>query len=305
MNFTPDTKVLIQGITEVIGSTHGALMKAYGTNVVAGISPGFGGQIIQEIPVFDMVEQALRQVGPVDVTVIFVKPYAVLDAALEAIGAGIRQIIIITEGMPPLDMVKLVRKAEATDTLVLGPNTPGIIVPSKVLLGIHKSDFYTPGSVGLISRSGTLTYEIALQLTQAKLGQSIAVGIGSDAILGSSFAQWLQILDEDDNTEAIVLVGEIGGSSEEEAAQYIAAAIDKPVVAYVAGHHAPKGKRLGHAGDIMAARLSTGKTFNIIGADPDTAQSKIQAFKAAKIPVASSPAQIPGLVKKVLKQKKK
>ncbi|WP_254568222.1 CoA-binding protein [Oscillatoria sp. HE19RPO] len=305
MNFTPDTKVLIQGITEVIGSTHGALMKAYGTNVVAGISPGCGGQTVQEIPVFDMVEQALRKVGPVDVTVIFVKPYAVLDAALEAIAAGIRQIIIITEGMPPLDMVKLVRKAEATDTLVLGPNTPGIIVPGKVLLGIHKSDFYTPGSVGLISRSGTLTYEIALQLTQAKLGQSIAVGIGSDAILGSSFAQWLQILDEDDHTEAIVLVGEIGGSSEEEAAHYIAAAIDKPVVAYVAGHHAPKGQRLGHAGDIMAARLSTGKTFNIIGADPDTAQSKIQAFKAAKIPVASSPAQIPGLVKKVLKQKKK
>ncbi len=305
MNFTPDTKILIQGITEVLGSTHAALMKAYGSNVIAGISPGCGGQTVEDIPVFDLVEQALRQVGPVDITVIFVKPYGVLDAALEAISAGIRQIIIITEGMPPLDMVKLVRKAEATDTLVLGPNTPGIIVPEKVLLGIHKSDFYTPGSVGLISRSGTLTYEIALQLTQAKLGQSIAVGIGSDSILGSSFAQWLQILDEDDNTEAIVLVGEIGGSSEEEAAHYIAEAIDKPVVAYIAGLHAPKGKRLGHAGDIMAAQLSTGKTFNIVGADPDTAQSKIQAFKAAKIPVASNPAQIPALVKKALKHKKK
>lgn len=305
MNFTQESKILVQGITEAIGSIHSGLMKAYGTNLVAGVSPGSAGQKIHDIPVFDMVEQALPEVGGVDATVIFVKPYAVLDAALEAIAAGIRQIAIVTEGVPPLDMVKLARKAEATDTFVVGPNTPGIIVPGKVLLGTHKADFYTPGSVGLISRSGTLTYEVALQLTQAKLGQSMAIGIGGDAIVGSSFAQWLQILDEDDETEAIVLVGEIGGSSEEEAAHYISAAIDKPVVAYVAGRHAPKGKRLGHAGDIMAAQLSTGKTFSIVGADPDTAQSKIEAFKAAKIPVAQSPADIPGLVKKALRQGKK
>ncbi|MEB3826225.1 succinate--CoA ligase subunit alpha [Phormidium sp. CCY1219] len=307
MNFTNDKTVIVQGISEAIGSIHASAMKAYGTNVVAGIGPGHGGETIDDIPVFDTIEQALPKVGSVDTSVIVVKPYAVLDAALEAIAAGIRQLILITEGMPPLDMVKLMRKAEATDTLVVGPNTPGIIVPGKLLLGTHKSDFYTPGSVGLISRSGTLTYEVALNLTQAKLGQSLVVGIGGDAILGSSFAQWLQILDEDETTEAIVLVGEIGGTNEEEAAHYISETIDKPVVAYVAGRHAPKGKRLGHAGDIMAAQLSTGKRHNVslVGADPDTAQSKIEAFKAAKIPVAESPSEIPDLVKKALKPTRK
>ncbi|QIZ72040.1 succinate--CoA ligase subunit alpha [Oxynema aestuarii] len=307
MNFTPESKVLIQGITEPIGATYAALMKNYGTNVIAGISPGRGGEQVEEIEIFDMVEQAVGHLGAIDTSVIFVPPYDVLDAALEAMAAGIRQIIIVTEGMPPLDMVHLVRQAEATETLIVGPNTPGIIVPGKILLGTHKSDFYTPGSVGLLSRSGTLTYEIAWQLTQAKLGQSIAIGIGSDAIVGSSFAQWLQILDEDEATEAIVLVGEIGGSSEETAAHYIAEAIDKPTIAYVAGRHAPKGKRLGHAGDIMAAQLSVGRTHQVspVGADPDTAQSKIAAFKAANIPVAQSPSEIPDLVKKALKPSRK
>jgi succinyl-CoA synthetase alpha subunit len=303
MNFNADSKVLIQGITESLGKAHTQLMKAYGTQVVAGVSPGYGGQQFDDLPVFDMVEQALSAVGQVDTTVIFVQPYSVLDAALEAIAAGIQQIIIVTEGVPPLDMVKLVRKAEVTETLVVGPNTPGVIVPEKVLLGTHPQQFYTPGKIGLISRSGTLTYEIATELSKAGLGQSIGVGIGGDAIVGSSFAQWLQILDEDDDTEAIVLVGEIGSGGEEAAAAYIDEAIDKPVVAYLAGTSAPKGKRLGHAGDLMAAQLSVGSADQVrpIGADPETAQKKLAAFKAAKIPVAERPSEIPNLLKKALK----
>ena len=248
MKLTPESKVLIQGITEPLSSTYAARMKAYGTNVVAGVSPGEGGQTLHGIPVFDLVEQALSVVGSIDTTIIFVPPYQAQDAALEALTAGIRQIIIISSGVPPLDMVHLLRKAEATETLVVGPNSPGIIVPGKILLGTHASEFYTPGSVGIVSRSSTLTYEIALGLTKAGLGQSIGVSIGSDVIAGSSFIQWLQILDEDETTRAIVLVGETGGNSEEAAARYISEAIDKPVIAYVAGCHAPKGKHWGHGG---------------------------------------------------------
>lgn len=296
MNLKGDSKVLIQGITQPLGTTHAALMKAYGTNVVAGVSPGSGGQTLHEIPVFDLVEQALWHLGAVDASVIFEPPYLVLDAALEAIAAGIRQIAIVTEGMPPLDMVRLVRTAETTDTLILGPSCPGVIIPGKILLGTHPAEFYTPGAVGLISRSGTLTYEIARELTQAGFGQSIGVGLGADAIMGSSFPQWLQVLDEDDKTEVIVLVGEIGGASEEAAARYIAEAIDKPVIAYIAGHHAPKGKRLGHAGAIISAQVAD------LGADVGTAESKIAAFRQAKVPVAERPSEIPDLVKKILKK---
>jgi succinyl-CoA synthetase alpha subunit len=295
MNFTTNSKVLVQGITEPLGSVYAPIMKAYGTNLVAAVSPGFGGQVLHEIPVFDLVEQALFEVGGIDTTVIFVPPYQALDAALEAIAAGIRQIVLITEGMPPLDMVRLIRKAEVTETLVVGPNSPGIIVPGQILLGIHPTEFYTPGSVGVISRNGTLTYEVALQLTQAGLGQSIGVSIGGDAIIGSSFQQWLQILDEDENTEAIVLVGEIGGDNEEAAARYIAEAIDKPVVAYVAGRTAPRDRHLGHAGTIIASHLAD------FGINAGTAESKINAFREANIPVAESPSQIPELVKKALK----
>jgi succinyl-CoA synthetase alpha subunit len=297
MNLTPESKVLVQGITESPASTQAALMmKAYGTNVVAGVSPGRGGQDLHGIPVFDLVEQALYQAGKIDTSVIFVPPYWVLDAATEAIAAGIKQIVIITEGVPPLDMVRLVRKAELTETLVVGPNCPGIIVPDKLLLGTHPKEFYTPGPVGLISRSSTLTYEIALQLTNAKLGQSIGVSIGSDVIVGSSFMQWLQILDEDDHTDVIVLVGEVGSGSEEAAASYIAEAIDKPVIAYIAGRYAPKDQPLGHAGTLISSRAA------MQTAGTGTAESKIAAFQEAKIPVADRLSQIPELVKKALKK---
>ena len=207
MNFSPESKVLIQGISEPLGSIYAPLMQAYGTQILAGTHPGQGGESLHGIPVFDLVESAVSQLGPIDTSIIFTRPYAVLDAALEAIAANIRQIVLVTEGVPPLDMVALLRKAEATETLVLGSNSPGIIVPGQVSLGTHPPDFYTAGAVGLISRSGTLTYEIALELTQAGLGQSIGVSIGGDAIVGSSFPQWLQILDEDEATEVIVFGG--------------------------------------------------------------------------------------------------
>jgi succinyl-CoA synthetase alpha subunit len=295
MNFTPHHRVLIQGISEPLATIHTSHMKAYGTRLVAGVSPGYGGTTIHEIPVFDLVDMALAAVGEIDTTIIFTHPYAALDAALEAIAAGIRQIILITEGIPPLDMVKLLRKAEMTETLIVGPNSPGVIVPGQLLLGIHPTEFYTPGSVGLISRSGTLTYEIARELTLAGLGQSMGICIGGDAIMGSSFPQWLEIMDEDEHTDIIVLVGEIGGDSEEEAAHYIAEAIDKPVIAYVAGQTAPKGRRVGHAGAIIASQIS------ILGSEIGTAGSKITAFERAKIPVANYPSQIPTLVKKTLR----
>ncbi|MDM9380410.1 MULTISPECIES: succinate--CoA ligase subunit alpha [unclassified Chlorogloeopsis] len=292
MNLTPDSKVLIQGFCEFISATHIAQMISYGTNLVAGVNPGYGGQKIYDLPVFDLVEQVVEKFGLIDTTIICVHPYQVLDAALEAIASDIRQIIIISPGVPPLDMVQLLRKAEAKETLIVGPNSPGIIVPGKILLGTQPSEFYTPGSVGIISRSTTLTYEIARELTKAGLGQSLSVSIGSDAIVGSSFIQWLQILDEDDATEAIVLVGQPGGGREEAAARYIAEAIDKPVVAYIAGINAPPAKHWRQTGTLAA----------VIGRHPDfgIAKSKLAAFSQLKVPVAERPSQIPELVRQVI-----
>lgn len=296
MNLRPDSKILVQGITQPLGLYHAARMKAYGTNVVAGVSVGHGGQELHGIPVFDLVEQALSEMGSVDATVIFVESYAALDAALEAIEAGITQIILVTGGVPPLDMVDLLRKAQTTQTLIVGPSSSGIIVPGKLLLGTQESEFYKPGSVGLISRAGTLTYEVALALTQAKLGQSFGVNLGTDAIIGSSFRQWLQVLAKDDNTEAIVLVDQTGGSSDQETAEYIAKVIDKPVVAYVAGCYTPVDKQMSDAGAIIAAQLSGPVT------KATTAQHKVETFRQADIPVAERPSQIPDLVKKALKK---
>jgi succinyl-CoA synthetase alpha subunit len=295
MNFTPASKVIVQGILEPLGATYTPIMQGYGTQIVAGIHPGCSGRVLADVPVFDMVEQALPTVGTVDASVIFSPPYAVLDAALEAIAAGVRQIVLVTQGIPPLDMVRLIRVAEATDTLVVGPNSPGILVPNQILLGIQPPEFYKPGSIGILSRNGSLTYEVAWSLSQAGLGQSISISIGGDAIVGSTFQQWLQILDEDDHTHAIVLVGEIGGDSEEAAAHYIAEAIDKPVIAYIAGRSAPRDRRMGHAGAIIESQSSD------FGPDIGTAESKITAFKRAGIPVAERPSEIPDIVRKVLK----
>jgi succinyl-CoA synthetase alpha subunit len=297
MNLTPDSKVLIQGITQPLGAHYAARMKAYGTNVVAGVSAGQGGQQLQGIPVFDSVEQALDQTGSVETTVIFAEPYWVLDAALEAIDAGIRQAILVTSGVPPLDVVHLLRKTCLSETLALGPGSSGIIVPGKILLGTQESEFYRPGSVGLLSRTGALTYEVALALTRAKLGQSISVNLGSDAIIGSSFEYWLQVLAKDETTQAIVLVDRTGGGSEEATAQFIAEMVDKPVVAYVAGRYTPVDRQVGNASAIIAAQLSGPVT------NASTAQHKVAALEEAKIPVAESPSQIPELVKKALKKR--
>ena len=292
MNLTPESKVLIQGFFEFISATHIVQMQAYGTNLVAGVNPGFGGQTIYNLPVFNLVEEVVAKFGQIDTTIICVQPYQVLDAALEAIAANIPQIIIISAGVPPLDMVQLLRKTETCETLIIGPNSPGIIVPGKILLGTQPSEFYIPGSVGIVSRSSTLTYEVAWELTKMGLGQSISVSIGSDAIVGSSFLQWLQILDEDETTEAIVLIGQPGGESEEVAAKYITEAIDKPVIAYIAGRHAPT----------VQTWQQTGTLATVIGRSGNfgTAESKLAAFESAKIPVADSPSQIPQLLNNIL-----
>jgi len=296
MNLTPASTVLVQGITQPLASYHVARMLAYGTNIVAGVSAGQGGQELQGLPVFDLVEQACNQVGSIETTLIFVESYAALDAALEAIEAGIRQIILITSGIPPLDTIRLLRKAQATNTLIVGPKSSGIIVPGKFLLGTQESEFYTPGTVAMISRTSTLTYEVALALTHAGLGQSISVNLGSDPIVGSSFRQWLQILATHEETQAIVLVDCTGGGSEEETAQYIAQTIDKPVIVYVAGCNTPVDKQVGNASAIIAAQLSGPVT------NATTAQHKVAAFTQAKVPVAGRPSQIPDLVKKALKK---
>lgn len=293
MNLTPNSKVIIQGFSEFISATHVTQMKAYGTNLIAGVNPGCGGQKIYDLPIFDLVEEIIEEYGSIDTTIISVHPYQVLDAALEAIAANIRQIIIISPGVPPLDMVKLLRIAEAHETLIVGPNSPGIIVPGKILLGIQPSEFYQPGKIGILSRSTTLTYEIARVLSDAGIGQSISVSIGSDAIVGSSFIQWLQILDEDEDTEAIVLVGQPGGGSEEAAARYITEAIDKPVFAYIAGINAPPAKY----------GRTTGTLASVVGRNPDfgSAKGKQIALSEAGIPVAQSPSEIPKLLHKVLR----
>ncbi len=293
MNLTPDSKVLIQGFCEFISATNIHQMKAYGTNLVAGVNPGFGGQKLYDMPVYDLVEEAVKEFGAIDTTIICVEPYQVLDAALEAIASQIHQIIIITAGVPPLDMVQLLRKTETGETLVIGPNSPGIIIPGKILLGTHPSEFYLPGSVGIVSRSSTLTYEVAWELTKVGLGQSISVSIGSDAIVGSSFLQWLQILDEDEATEAIVLIGQPGGGSEEAAAQYIQEAIDKPVIAYIAGRYAPPTEHWQQTGNLG---IFVGRDLNF-----GTVEGKLAAFQKAQVTVAERPSLIPELLRNILK----
>jgi len=299
MIFSFNSQVIIQGISGSLGKTYAPLIRNYGTSLVAGVSPGYGGSDIGWIPVFDMVEQVVLHHGPIDISIIFSHPYDVLDAATEAMRAGIRQLIIISQGVPPIDMIHLIQQADANDTLIVGPNSPGIIIPGKTLLGIHPPMFYTPGRVGIITRNGPLTYEVARIMTKAGIGQSIAVSLGSDSILGSTLPQWLQILEEDDDTDAIVLIGEIGGDSEEMAASYIKESIDKPVVAYIAGHTAPRDRRMGHAGTIIETQLGG------FGPDLGTAESKVSALKSVGVPVADRPSQIPDLLQRLLTPKRK
>jgi succinyl-CoA synthetase alpha subunit len=278
-----NTKVIVQGITGGMGRTHAGLMKKYGTNIVGGVTPGKGGTEVDGVPVFDSVAEAVAKTGA-NCSVIFVPPYLCLDAALEAIDAGLPLISVITEGLPPQDAVKLHAAARLKGTLVNGPNCPGIITPGECLIGIHPGSIYMPGRVGLISRSGTLTYEIGLGLKQSGIGISTAVGIGGDPIIGIDQIKSLQLFEQDKDTDLIILVGEIGGTAEEDAADYIKANIKKPVIGYIAGRTAPAGKRMGHAGAIISGNKGT-------------AESKTNAFKAAGVKVAMTPSEIVDLVK--------
>ncbi len=273
-----NTKVICQGITGASGKFHSLGCKEYGTQMVGGVTPGKGGQSVEGIPVFDTVEEAVQQTGA-DATMIFVPPPFTADAILEAIDAGIKVIAAITEGVPVLDMVRVYEKVKASDSVLIGPNCPGLITPGECKIGIMPGYIHNPGKIGVMSRSGTLTYEAVWQTSNLGLGQSTCVGLGGDPIVGTSFIDLLARYQEDDQTEAILMIGEIGGSAEEEAAAFAKAHVTKPIAAFIAGRTAPPGKRMGHAGAI----ISGGK---------GTAKEKVAALEAAGIVVAPTPADM-------------
>lgn len=281
-----NTKLLVQGITGRDGSFHTSKMKAYGTNIVAGVSPGKGGQYVEGIPVFNTVEEAVKVTGA-DTSVIFVPAPFAADAIMEAAEGGIKLVVCISEGVPTLDMIKATTYLKKKGVKLIGANCPGLITPDESLIGILPGNIFLKGNVGLISRSGTLTYEMVNQLTTNGIGQSTCVGIGGDPVAGLYFQELLQMFEDDPETEAIVLIGEIGGDAEERAAQYIKDHITKPVVAFIAGQTAPPGKRMGHAGAIISSGSGT-------------AAEKIAAFEAVGVPVARRPIEIPVLIKEVM-----
>jgi len=272
------TRVLTQGITGATGQFHTKACKEYGTQMVAGVTPGKGGTVFEGIPIFDSVERAVRETAA-DASVIYVPPPFAADAILEAADAGIPLIICITEGVPVRDMVKVKRYLEGRSSQLLGPNCPGTITPGECKIGIMPGHIHKAGTIGVVSRSGTLTYEAVDQLTRLGMGQSTCVGIGGDPVHGFEFIDVLKMFNQDSGTSAVVMIGEIGGSAEEEAAAWIKLNMKKPVVGFIAGQTAPPGKRMGHAGAI----ISGGK---------GTAKEKIEAMKSAGIRLAPSPATI-------------
>ncbi len=279
------TPVIVQGITGREGQFHTRNMIASGTHIVGGVTPGKGGEIIEGVPVFDTVNEARAATGAT-ASCIFVPPPGAADAIMEAASAGIQLIVCITEGIPTIDMTRAMLTVREHNALLIGPNCPGMCTPGHGKIGIIPYQIFTPGPVGFISRSGTLTYEVVALLTEAGLGQSTCIGIGGDPIIGSTFADYLKMFELDPQTKAVVMCGEIGGSDEEDAAEYIKR-MSKPVVAFVSGRTAPAGKRMGHAGAIISGNTGT-------------AQGKVAALQAARVPVADTIFDIPGMVKEAL-----
>jgi len=277
-----DTRLVVQGITGREGAFHTKQMIQYGTRVVAGVTPGKGGGWIEGVPVFDTVQEAVNARGA-NVSIIYVPARFAPDAILEAADAGVALIVCITEGIPVADMVRVQAYLDHKDTRLVGPNCPGVITPGEAKVGIMPGHIHRPGPVGVVSRSGTLTYEVVYALSERGIGQSTAVGIGGDPIIGTTFLDVLEVFEDDPDTDQVVPIGEIGGNDEERAAQFIADRMTKPVTAFVAGRTAPPGKRMGHAGAIIEG--GTG-----------TAAEKIAAFEEVGVRVANHPAEIPDLV---------
>ncbi len=284
-----DTRVAVQGITGSAGSFHTKQMLAYGTNIVAGVTPGKGGQKFEDkVPVFDTLSQAVRETRP-NASVIFVPPPFAADSILEAVDAGVPLVVCITEGIPINDMVKVKRAMEGSATRLIGPNCPGVITPGECKIGIMPGHIHRKGRVGIVSRSGTLTYEAVHQVTQLGMGQSTAIGIGGDPVHGLNFVDCMKLFAADPETEAVILIGEIGGGEEEDAAAWIEANYRKPVVGFIAGATAPPGKRMGHAGAI----ISGGK---------GTAKDKIAALQAAGVHIAPGPHLLGKTLQQVLRK---
>lgn len=284
------TRLLVQGITGKAAQHHAMLMQEYGTNIVGGVRPGAGGSSVHKIPIFDTVAEACNACRP-DTSILFVPAKVMKPAAFEALDAGIEKLVMVSEHVPLHDTMEIIAKAMETSALIIGPNTPGLISPrQKCKVGFLPSAYYIPGNVGVASRSGTLTYELVARLSEAKIGQSTCVGVGGDPIVGTPFRDVLRFYQEDPETEAILLIGEIGGSMEEEAAELVQQnIITKPVVAYLAGRSAPSGKKMGHAGAIVAGGRGT-------------IRSKLQAFERASISVAEVPNDVVGLVRDALER---
>jgi succinyl-CoA synthetase alpha subunit len=274
-----DTRVVVQGITGGEGKFHAGQMVEYGTNVVAGAVPGKGGQEVDGVPVYDTVHEAVRR-EDADASVVFVPPAFAADALFEALDTSLDLVVAITEGIPTQDMMTVNRRLSETDTHLVGPNCPGVITPGEAKLGILPGNIFSSGNVGLVSRSGTLTYQVVDNLTQRGMGQTTAIGIGGDPIIGTSFVDALELFEADPDTEAVAMCGEIGGEDEEQAAKFIASEMDTPVAGFIAGRTAPPGKRMGHAGAIVS------------GSGTGTAESKIQALNDAGVPVGDTPEEV-------------
>ncbi len=278
-----ETRLIVQGITGRDGGFHASKMKAYGTSVVGGTSPGKAGEFVDNIPVFNTVKEAVADTGA-DTSVIFVPAPFAKDAMMEAADAGIKLIVCITEGIPTLDVVEAYDFIQRKGAKLIGPNCPGLISPGKSLVGIMPASIFKKGSTGVISRSGTLTYEVVYNLTAKNMGQSTAVGVGGDPVVGLYYQELLEMFENDPETDSIALIGEIGGDAEERAAAYIKEHVTKPVAVFIAGQQAPPGKQMGHAGAIISSGSGT-------------AAEKIAAFEAVGVPVAKEPAEIPALLK--------